>query len=156
MQALEGGQGFEVKDGDAVVRRYPYLCAVSGDGKAMGAGNHKRGCVCWVCDRSTADRDVEGEKEADANGRHPCQQYSYDSCVHPTSCYLWAPTTNPPPPQTASPTPCHVPTPFCASVCPCMGAAVCMCVCMCVSVGVCVWKWERNIAAYTPWKAAYT
>ena len=55
VQALEGGQGFEVKDGDAVVRRYPYLCAVSGDGKAMGAGNHKRGCVCWVCDRSTAE-----------------------------------------------------------------------------------------------------
>ena len=62
----------------------------------------------------------------------------------------------PPPPQIASPTPCHVPTPFCASVCPCMGAVVCLCVCMCVSVGVCVWKWERNIAAYTPWKAAYT
>ena len=53
--ALEGGQGFEVKDGDAVVRRYPYLCAVSGDGSARGAGNHKRGCVCWVCDRSTAE-----------------------------------------------------------------------------------------------------
>lgn len=29
----------------------PYRCAITGDGKAMAAGNPKKNCRCWNCDR---------------------------------------------------------------------------------------------------------
>ena len=36
----------------------------------MGAGNHKRGCVCWVCDRSTAEINSAFQpEELDAGAR---------------------------------------------------------------------------------------
>ena len=47
---------------------HPYLCALTGDAKAMAAGNPRQGCRCWVCSRSTADFNTAFEPEDEDTG----------------------------------------------------------------------------------------
>lgn len=69
------GLGTQVKDLESDVftgnnaKEYPYRAVLTGDGKAMIAGNPKKGCRCWCCSRphamfSTAWADEEPEQFA--------------------------------------------------------------------------------------------
>jgi hypothetical protein len=70
VRRLEGGKGFQMKDDGGAERCYPYLCALTGDGKAMAAGNPGRGCRCWVCNRTVAEFNTAFEPEdTDAGAR---------------------------------------------------------------------------------------
>ena len=68
VRSLEQGKGFCFRDEEGAERHYPYLCALTGDGKAMAAGNPRRGCRCWVCSRSTSDFNTAFEPEDEDTG----------------------------------------------------------------------------------------
>ena len=68
VRSLYQGKGFCFRDEEGAERHYPYLCARMEDGKAMAAGNPRRGCRCWVCSRSTSDFNTAFELEDEDTG----------------------------------------------------------------------------------------
>ena len=81
VRSLEGGAGYCVQDEGGAKRHYPYLCALTGDGKAMAAGNPKKGCRCWVCDRMVGDFNTAFEPEDQDTGA----RFGAIAAVIPTS-----------------------------------------------------------------------